>query len=216
MYPYFLWDISRKIAPIFGVESIWHPCIIDYSLPAFQKLNPRDQGAVEQYNNALMKSTHTKWALGWYLEDRSYILTDTHIKKEGRIYHLGVDIIFHAGTMLYSPLAWIVYERWYEEGDGNYGWYIIIEYPTIWNNSFFVLYGHLSYQSISQKIKIGLGEWFACLGTKEENGNWFEHLHMQVFTGKDIEKWKSKWYCSLNDMKSIKYYCPDPSFLIRY
>jgi peptidoglycan LD-endopeptidase LytH len=62
------------------------------------------------------------------------------------------------------------------------------------DSSFFALYGHLSHTSIThtQDAMIDAGEQFAKLGQRSENGNWFEHLHLQVFTGTDIEKWKNK------------------------
>lgn len=215
MYPYFLLSRSVSLSCIFWDSPLTIPSILDYSASDFQQIDPRDQDAIESYNMKLLQAQNSTWALGGYLEDRSYILTDTHIRSEWRIFHLGIDVVFPAGTPLYAPLPGKVYESWYEPWNGNYGGYIIIEH-FVEGSSFFALYGHLSHTSIITKGTVDSGEKFAELGTRSENGNWFEHLHLQVFTGRDIEKWKNKWYCSLADLPTIKNYCPDPSFLIRY
>lgn len=215
MYPYSLLSNQLTLNPLFWDQTMGLPAILDYSTTEFECIDPTHQGAIDLYNQTLLDTTQRSWALGWYLEDRSHILTGTHIRAEGRIYHLGVDVLLPAGTILYSPLDGIVYERWYESWDGNYGWYVIIRY-TLDGADFFALYGHLSYDSITLEEHIWSGEAFAALGQQDENGNWFEHLHLQVFTGKDLDLWKSRWYCSLSDLPYIREYCPDPSFLLRY
>ncbi len=215
MYPYPLLSNSCIISPIFWDVSASTPAIIDYSIEEFRDIDSRDQDAVESYNRHYLESRGSSWALWGYLEDRSHILRGTHIAQEWRIYHLGVDVIFPAGTTLYAPLDARVYEKWYEPWDGNYWGYIILEH-TVWWVSFYALYGHLSYDSITRDESVDRGQEFARLGQRSENGNWFEHLHLQVFTGRDVEKWKDKWYCSLADLPTIKNHCPDPSFLIRY
>ncbi len=215
MYPYSLQKNNLEIFPIFWNQSSWMPVILDYSIPEFQKIDPRNMVDMNHYNQKLLTDNNASWSLGWYLEDRSYILTGTHIKKEWRIFHLGIDILFWAGTNLYSPLDGIVYEKWYEPGDGNYGGYIIIKYSVL-GSEFYALYGHLSLSSIIESQFVKRWEIFGKLWESNENGNWFPHLHLQVFTGRDLDIWKSKGYCKLEDIAQIKYFCPDPSFLLRY
>lgn len=215
MYPILLLSKEINIFPILGNQTNGNPAFLDYSIQEFTSINPRNQDEIEIYNKSLLVKQNSSWAIGGYLEDRSHILIGTHIREEWRIFHLWVDIIFPAGTKLHSPLDGKIYEKWYEPWDGNYWGYIIIEH-CINDSSFFILYGHLSYNSITNKEIITGWEQFATLGGKSENGNWFEHLHLQVFTGKDLEKWKNKGYCSANDLLVIRNYCPDPMFIFRY
>lgn len=215
MYPYSLLEKHLDIFPLFGPLENETPCIIDYSLPDFLSVNPRNMNNMIAYNKHILSNASASWGIGGYLEDRSHILTGTHIRAEWRIYHLGIDILFPADTKLYNPLDGEVYEKWYEPGDGNYWGYIIIKYSLL-SGFFYALYWHLSEPSITSKTHIRKWETFAQLWKPHENGNWFPHLHLQAFTGKDIEVWKDKWYCKLEDIGKIRYYCPDPSFLLRY
>ena len=215
MYPYSLLSADIELFPIFGSESRTSPAIIDYSIPEFCKIDPRSMQAMNKYNEKLLESAGAQWGLGWYLEDRSHILTGTHIREEGRIYHLGVDILFDAGAYIYSPLDGTVYERGYEPGEGNYGGYIIMEYH-VWDSVFYALYGHLSVSSITEETMVKRGERLAQLGESHENGNWFPHLHLQVFTGVDLDIWKSRGYCSASDALRMEKICPNPLFLVRY
>jgi hypothetical protein len=121
MYPYSLQDNNLEIFPIFWTQSSGIPVILDYSISEFQKIDPRDMEDMNRYNQKLLADNNASWSLGWYLEDRSHILTGTHIQKEWRIFHLGIDVLFPTGTHLYSPLDWVVHEKWYEPWDGNYG-----------------------------------------------------------------------------------------------
>lgn len=215
MYPFSLLSRITEIFPLFWNRIFETPCRVDYSIREFTMINSLDQDAVMCYNSELLLRNHAEWWMWWYLENRSHILAWTHILDEGRIYHLGIDILFPTGTSLYNPLDWEVYEKGYESGKGNYGGYMIIRY-SLEASSFFVLYGHLSEDSFPQKDRLLAWEQFATLGSREENGDWFPHLHMQVFTGRDFEKWKMKGYCTLEDIPHMRSICPDPTFLIRY
>ncbi len=215
MYPFLLLSRENFIFPLFWEQSQGNPCIIDYSLPDFSRIDALNQEEVIRHNAEFLSENHAQWWLWWYLENRSHILSGTHILAEWRVYHLGIDVLFPVGTKLHTPLDGEIIEKWYEPGKGNYGWYIIMKYTCNANN-FFVLYGHLSERSFLSKEKFHKGEIFAELGSREENGDWFPHLHMQVFTGKDFETWKMKWYCTLEDIPNMRNICPDPTFLIRY
>lgn len=215
MYPLPLLSQHLDIFPLFGENTTTPPASLDYSVPEFLVIDPRNMESMEEYNRSLLNNSWATWAIWGYLEDRSHILTGTHIREEGRIYHLGIDILFEAKTKLYNPLDGRVYESWYEPWDGNYGWYIIIEY-ILDTMKFYALYGHLSLDSITKNTFVKRWEYLATLGAPEENGNWFPHLHLQVFTGQDLDTWKNRWYCSEKDLSSIRNFCPDPSFLFRY
>ena len=215
MYPYPLLQKNITIFPIFGEQTQWDPYIFDYSNEDFLSVDPRNMDDMNNYNREHLKNSGKIWWLGWYLENRSHILKGTHIQQQGRIYHLGVDITPTEALSLFNPLHWEVYERGYEEWDGNYGWYMIIRY-ALWWTVFYALYGHLSYESLNTKSIIPQGESIGKLGNTSENGNWFVHLHLQIFTGEEMDTWKNRGYCWVEDVPNMKYICPDPNFLIRY
>ncbi len=215
MYPYPLLNKNITLFPIFWSVSSGKSTVVDYSCPDFLKVDSRNMRAMDAYNTQLLQESSASWALWGYLEDRSHILTGTHIREEWRVYHLGVDVLFPSGTSLYNPLDGEIYESWYEPGDGNYGGYIIIKY-TFGKDYFYALFWHLSPSSITKKLSLKQGEIFAHLWEPQENGNWFPHLHLQIFTGKDIDIWKNRGYCSAVDVPQMRYICPDPHFLIRY
>ena len=136
---------------------------------------------------------------------------------ENRIYHLGVDVTGPLGTDVYAPLPGEVVQSYYEEGDGNYGALIVLKH-NINDCTFYSLYGHLN-RSILPKVgtKVNKGEKFAKIGDFNENGNWFHHVHLQVFTEKGYnDGWVSKGYCSGKDLPRISKLCPNPIFLLRF
>ena len=216
MYPYSILNDSIKPFPILGEQYYWAPYLFDFIEPYYVNMPVRDVDYMNEHNMKLLKESGKSWGVWWYLDDRSHKLIGTNIYDEWRVFHLGIDLMTQWVSEIYNPLDGEVYEIWYEERVWNYGVYIIMRYST-WEDYFYALFGHMDRRSIdSDKI---LYERWGRLGTlwrKEQNGNWVPHLHLQVFTGKDFEKWKFKWYCTLEDMRNMQYICPHPGFLLHY
>jgi murein DD-endopeptidase MepM/ murein hydrolase activator NlpD len=202
------------IHPLVSI-SFQDPFFFDYTDPLFSQLPVRDTLFMQKWTEDTLKKNGKKWWIAWYLEDRSRRLQGTHLIDQWRIYHLGVDIIAPADTPILSPLDGEVIESSVEIGKASYGGYVVIRYPILWEN-FCVLYGHLDPNALHSVWPISIGSELGKIGSSNVNGDWTTHLHMQAFTGKDIDIWKSKGYCTLSDIPTIQEYCPDPSFLIRY
>lgn len=196
-------------------EWFWSPFLFNYTDPIFSELPIRDTRYMQEWTETLLENNGKKWGIAGYLEDRSLRLRGTHLINEGRVYHLGVDIIASADTPIYCPLDGEVIESAVEWWKASYGGYLLVKYPLI-GEDFHVLYGHLDPNTLHSLWSIIRGESLGNIGSPEVNGDWTTHLHLQAFTGKDIDIWKLKGYCTLLDTQTIHQYCPDPSFLIRY
>ncbi|MBP9779072.1 peptidoglycan DD-metalloendopeptidase family protein [Candidatus Gracilibacteria bacterium] len=197
------------------IQQMGNPHFFDYTDPIFGELPIRDIAFIQNWNEQTLRDNNREWGIAGYLEDRSLRLRGTHLLEEGRIYHLGIDIIAPAGTNIFSPLAGEVIESNIELGSAGYGGYVITRY-MIEDSEFYILYGHLDPRSLHSIGPINSGEMVGEIGSPDVNGGWTTHLHMQAFTGLDFEEWKTKGYCSLEDIDKIRNICPDPSFLLRY
>lgn len=214
MYPYFLLKSTVELHS-FIAHGMWSPHIFDYTDPIFAELPIRDAVYMQQWTMSTLEQSGKKWWIAWYLEDRSLRLRGTHLIDEGRVYHLGVDIIAPADTSIFSPLDGTVVESTIEPWKANYGGYVIVRY-SIWREDIYVLYGHLDPKSLAPIWDTFAGQSIGKIWSPEVNGDWTTHLHMQALTEAWLKDWKNKGYCSLADLPTIKNYCPDPSFLMRY
>lgn len=62
----------------------------------------------------LLEQSGKTWGIGGYLDDRSPKLKGTHIFEQGRIFHLGIDLMTRGVADIYNPLDGEVYESGYE------------------------------------------------------------------------------------------------------
>lgn len=202
-----------KIRPIFpGLDS--HPLILDLSTEGnfLKDLEPGDQIAFQKKMEGLMEGRH-EWGLSFYLENRKSLLsTCPQMVEEERFYHLGLDIIVKAGTTLHSPLEGKVIDAGFEEGRGNYGGYILLEYRSPEYEVFYTLFGHLDPGSLKPPGSlVQAGDPLALTGTYEKNGNWFDHTHMQILTEQGYRKgFQYKGYCQSRDLEVMDQLCPSP------
>ncbi len=213
-YPLTTLNTQIELSNIIDIN-MWSPLFFDYTDPIFAELPIRDTQYMQRWTMGVLEKSGKKWWIAWYLEDRSLRLRWTHLIDEGRIYHLGIDIIAPANTPILSPLDGEVIESTIEPWKANYGGYTIIRY-TVWDENLYVLYGHLDPTSLAPVWGIKMGRAVWNIWSPEVNGDWTTHLHMQALTEAWLKDWKSKWYCSLADIPTIRNYCPDPSFLLRY
>jgi 4-aminobutyrate aminotransferase-like enzyme/Ser/Thr protein kinase RdoA (MazF antagonist)/murein DD-endopeptidase MepM/ murein hydrolase activator NlpD len=104
---------------------------------------------------------------------------------EPRTIHIGLDLSTAAGTPLYAPLDGVVHGFENAEGHHDYGPVIVLRHRTTGASpvDFFTLYGHLTADSldglaIGQTIR--RGTVFARIGSAPSNGDWWEHVHLQL------------------------------------
>ena len=144
-YPYVAYSETIEIEPVFkGLTG--DPFVVDLSMgsPVFDQVDIHDQKAFQAWLDHEMKDRFT-WGLASYLEDRQTILSKyPQMREEERYYHLGLDIIVDLDTPLYAPLDSVVQESCYEEGEGNYGGFILLKHAGPGFEAFYSLYGHLN------------------------------------------------------------------------
>ncbi len=217
-YPYFLYDSTVEHRPVFN-NLKGPPLVVDmsYKNPIFSTMNVRDQRSYQAVLDREMYPDY-QWGVAAYLERRDSLLRDCpQMVEEQRFYHLGMDVIVPLGTKLHAPLAAVVQETGYEEGEGNYGGYVLLRHDSGGHIPFFSFYGHLGRESVPPaETELNPGEPFAEIGDFHENGGWFYHTHIQVITEDGIKRgFISKGYCSAEMLAEINDLCPSPELLFR-
>jgi murein DD-endopeptidase MepM/ murein hydrolase activator NlpD len=133
------------------------------------------------------------YSVGRYDEHRPSMYT-TALFEGVRDHHVGLDLGAPAGTSVYAFGPGEVFAVAINDDEGSYGPTLIThhrlalpanvgEAPSTEVTEFWVLYGHLSWDSISHWT---VGEAFeagavlARLGEETENGGWPPHVHVQM------------------------------------
>jgi hypothetical protein len=201
----------ENIFPLFGNEIKGELCFIDCIDTEYESA---ESATTEIFD--VIKNNKTQIGYSGYLENRSKTLINTYIYKEGRIFHLGIDLFVFAGTNLYAPIDGEVVVSEIEEQDGGYGGFVVLKH-NINKVIFYTLYGHLKRNNLPKLNSfLKKGEKFASVGIIEENGKWAPHVHLQVFTEKGFKSdWLRKGYCSLQDLENMYKICPNPFFMVR-
>lgn len=217
-YPYLLHACGVRHEPIFrGLEG--DPFVLDLSCanPLLDAIDVRDQRAFQQLLDRTMASRFS-WGFAGYLENRRTLLRDCpQMVEEGRFFHLGLDILVPRGTALHAPLSAVVSETGYEEGEGNFGGYVLLCHRERGAEPFYSLYGHLRPESLPDPGRLlKAGQPFSCIGDFHENGNWFYHTHLQILTDKALRRgYLSKGYAAEDDLGVMDALCPSPVPLFR-
>lgn len=167
----------------------------------------------------LLAENSAKYAIGRYGEKRFIYQSYAQFKaEEVRNIHLGIDITVPSGTAVFSPLDATVHSVANNNLPGDYGGTIILQHQLD-SFCFYTLYGHVSVAS-TLELKSGMvikkGEHFTEVGTREENGGWVPHLHLQLI--KDIGQWQGDYpgVCSEEEQGYWLGNSPDPSVLIKH
>jgi hypothetical protein len=211
-YPYIPYHPDITVSPVFH-DLKGEPYILDLSSNSrlLSSAGADDQAVFQKLLDKEMIGY--TWGLSSYLEERELLLHDCpQMVREKRFYHLGLDVIVPAGTVLHAPLPGTVHESGYEAGRGNYGGYVILHHDHLPCEPFYSVYGHLKTSSLPNKgCIIEQGEQFARTGEFDENGGWFYHTHIQILTQSGMDAgMKSKGYCSEELLKDIPHLCPSP------
>jgi murein DD-endopeptidase MepM/ murein hydrolase activator NlpD len=216
-YPYNM--LNEDIYPVFGNQVTGLPHYIDLVSEVIESFDP-DNMSLEDATKGIfeeIKKSGKQWGFSGYFENRTRVLRNTRIFREGRIYHVGIDLFAPVGTGLHAPLGGQVVVAEYEDGVTNYGGMIVLKH-NINGVVFYSLYGHLNKEflpKIGQIIK--KGELFGKIGDTYENGQWTPHTHLQTLTEEGYNSdWLRKGYCAESETTNIDKYCPNPIFLLRY
>lgn len=181
----------------------------------------RDFELFAGYVDTEIKKAGALYGIGGYNEHRtvyktSRVFDGENAGDEPRRLHLGVDIWGKSGTAIMSPLDAEVHSIAFNERKGDYGATVILKHQLA-GITFYSLYGHLSLASLDNKREgaiIEKGDTFAWFGTKEENGYWPPHLHIQLI--KDPGEWRGDYpgVCKFSARETFLENCPDPELIL--
>ncbi len=217
-YPYIAYSEKVDIQPIFK-NLTDDPLEVDMSVHStlFDSIDVRDQKGFQKLLDDMMKDRYT-WGVSSYLENREIVLSQCpQMVEEQRFYHLGLDVIVPLDTPLHAPLDARVVESGYEEGEGNYGSYVLLMHESPYFETFYSFYGHLNKRKLPViGTQFSAGDAFSYIGDFHENGNWFYHTHLQVITEMGLDHgYILKGYCSAKDLTIMDSLCPSPLQLFR-
>ncbi len=165
-----------NLIKLFG-DVDFHPVVVlpdQYEVFDFANGNNSDRSAVHPFG------------IGKYNEQRPNMynteLFDKRCNQLKRDVHMGVDIGAPEGTPVYAFLDGKIFCKTINATSGDYGETLITSHQ-IKKLRFWVLYGHLSRQSI-EDLRRGApfkkGDVIAHVGGRSENGGWPPHVHIQI------------------------------------
>ncbi|MDC0358982.1 peptidoglycan DD-metalloendopeptidase family protein [Oligoflexia bacterium] len=219
-YPLNLLKNDADVFPLLGNQLQGAPHIFN-----FTSKNPRtldyDTTDFDDFQSKIfdeLKESGKSWGIGKYLEERSNVLRQyPQMIEEGRIYHVGLDIVVPGGYQLYAPIDAVVHEAGLDGGVGNYGGYVILrhEFDSV---TFFSIYGHLnSAHQVQAGVQLAKGQVFAEIGVREDSGLWFTHTHLQILTEHAVNEGKMlQGYISSADLAHVELLFPTPYPMFRY
>lgn len=165
-------NISKETPDELNIEKYFEQCTDN-------NINPRLPENRQAFNDLAIDSTRSRYLIGGYAENRVSMLGDTEIGRQGRTYHLGVDIFSKELELIYTPCDGVIVESGYEPGFGSYGNFIVFKPNNLTNTWLF--FGHLS-KDTPKNTSFQAKDPIARLGDyiDNENGGWSRHLHLQV------------------------------------
>ena len=171
--------------------------------------DPRLPQNRQRFNDRLLAATGKRYLVSRYAEDRSAMLLGSHIAKEGRVLHLGIDIFSKDLERVYAPCDGKIVRTGKEIEPHGYGYYVILQ-PNHIDGIYFFL-GHLS-KDLPPLGSVQAGQPIARLGDfrDTENGGWSRHLHLQVLTVLPPEGQTPPGYATKTTIARLGQLYPDP------
>jgi len=149
----------------------------------YPKVDFNDYNQCKKWIELLHKKNKTDYSYGGLFEDRSNIWKGSYLQPTNSFIHLGIDYNVPIGTSVALPVNAKV-ENIVIDPNQNGGWGAGVKFK-IEGTKHYMIYAHLTHKL---KLKIGdnisSGEIVAKTGKMTENGGWYPHLHLQIFTNK--------------------------------
>ncbi len=163
--------------------------IVDLSVGSTDVASPLQLADIDTFSELVSrKLTEAKVevGIGRYNEARLVYTGDQYASEgnETRTVHIAIDLLVNSGTPVYAVYDGTIHSFQDNDKPLDNGPTIIIEHKTAPDGpSFFVLYAHLSRDSLTG-LEVGTvvkkGEQIASVGEYPENGGWPPHLHFQI------------------------------------
>lgn len=187
-----LHDHAHSFAPLLGVDLRTTPVApLDFSAGSALISSVPEENAPAALDARVRRVLDEQGAtigVGGYDEARLlYHWPNEPTSTEPRTIHVGLDLSLAAGSALYAPLDGVVHGFENATGYHDYGPLIVLRHETSHDPPilFFTCYGHLSVDSLdglADGQRIAKGQEFARIGRTPTNGNWWEHVHVQLVT----------------------------------
>ena len=157
-----------------------------------RELKPRDDARSPLLDahvlDRLLRRLHHRWnaaySFGGYVEDRRVLWRGSYLTDDTAL-HLGIDVNLPAQTAISLAYdATLVRHTHDPDQRGGWGGVAIYRLDHPVGDITHVLYAHLARGSLRHSVgaHIRAGEVVAHLGRSDENGDWYEHLHVQALT----------------------------------
>jgi murein DD-endopeptidase MepM/ murein hydrolase activator NlpD len=212
-------NASKVIAPEIRYENY---VAIDFSVTNTELKNHVLETALdyEKYIQEYLVKNNAKIAFGGYNETRNLYKRSTVFNTSNtdeRNIHIGLDLWINEQATIHAALDGEIHSFQNNTALGDYGPTIILKHE-IDGVVFFTLYGHLSEESIDNKVigtPVKHGEQIATLGLPPINGDYAPHLHFQIII--DI-KGNSGDFPGVSSKKNLDLFlqnCPNPNLLLK-
>ncbi len=161
-----------------------------HDFPAIDVPNPlNDPLFCDRWMNEVAQRLGADHCWGGWLEDRAHLWRG-HYLPEGCTIHLGIDLNVPAGTMVLAPVSGEVMHAvpCRALGGGWGGWFVLrADAPE--GGADYVLLGHLAHARLPHPgTRMTRGTPVGVIGSPQENGGWYPHLHLQALSN---EAWEA-------------------------
>lgn len=156
-------------------------------------LMPPDAVVLDLRQPGDFRAHTSRWTIGRYDEDRGIYQQDLFVNgAEPRTVHVGLDLGGPAGVAVHAFADGEVAFAGDNNQPGDYGPTIITRHQ-VGGAPLWMLHGHLSRASLDHSPvgrTLRAGDVVGWLGTRDENGGWEPHVHIQITrqepTGPDL------------------------------
>lgn len=212
---------SRPILPLDPLFPFENYVPLDLSIdnPALQGLDISDPEICQAYIESVLHESGGSVAYGGYLEKRNLYDSPRFVQRASymRDIHLAMDFWAPAGTAIHAPISGRLHSFANNTDPGNYGPTIVLQHQ-LGDITFYSLYGHLSEDSLSDKIpgrSFEAGDFLATLGQPDVNGGYAPHLHFQVIL--DLQGFSGDYpgVCAEHEVDFFSSNSPDPNLILK-
>lgn len=167
-----------------------------------------------------LDNSKAKIAFGGYNEIRNIYKRSSVFKNETveeRNIHIGLDLWINEQATIHAALHGEIHSFQNNAALGDYGPTIILKHE-IDSLVFHTLYGHLSEESLENKVvgaKIKQGEQIATLGLPPVNGDYAPHLHFQIIIDMENKMGDYPGVSSKNNLTFFLKNCPNPDVILK-